>query len=169
MLPSKEFTKMDISRKTDYALRMLTMLAEGDESLLSVRTAAEAVDVPYSFARSIQHGLVQAGIVESLRGVRGGMRLRLDPSEITIRQIVEAVQGPLVMNDCTAEEGVCPRMDCCCYHPIWAGAQELLRDYLDSVSLDDVVNRRQYPAVDVKFTDRARFAEYASCGKVCGK
>ena len=72
---------MDISRKTDYALRMLAMLAEGNKSLLSVRTAAEAVDVPYSFARSIQHGLVQAGIVESLRGVRGGMRLRLKPSE----------------------------------------------------------------------------------------
>ena len=140
---------MDISRKTDYALRMLAMLAEGNKSLLSVRTAAEAVDVPYSFARSIQHGLVQAGIVESLRGVRGGMRLRLKPSEITIRQIVEAVQGPLVMNDCTADEGMCPRMECCCYHPIWAGAQELLRDYLDSVTLDDVVNHRQYPAVDV--------------------
>ena len=107
--------------------------------------------------------------MESLRGVRGGMRLRLKPSEITIRQIVEAVQGPLVMNDCTAEEGMCPRMECCCYHPIWAGAQELLRDYLDSVTLDDVVNHRQYPAVDVKFTDRDRFVEYASCGKVCGK
>lgn len=169
MLFSKEFAQMDISRKTDYALRMLAMLAEGDESLLSVRTAAEAVDVPYSFARSIQHGLVQAGIVESLRGVRGGMRLRLEPSEITIRQIVEAVQGSLVMNDCTAEDGVCPRMDGCCYHPIWVGAQELLRDYLDSVTLDDVVNHRQYPAVDVKFTDRARFPEYASCGRVCGK
>ena len=89
--------------------------------------------------------------------------------KITIRQIVEAVQGPLVMNDCTADEGMCPRMECCCYHPIWAGAQELLRDYLDSVTLDDVVNHRQYPAVDVKFTDRDRFVEYASCGKVCGK
>ncbi len=108
---------MDISRKTDYALRMLSMLAEGEDCLLSVRTAAESVDVPYSFARSIQHGLVQAGIIESLRGVRGGMRLKVDPKEVTIRQIVEAVQGPLVMNDCTAEDGVCPRMDGCCYHP----------------------------------------------------
>ena len=80
---------MDISRKTDYALRMLSMLAEGEDCLLSVRTAAESVDVPYSFARSIQHGLVQAGIIESLRGVRGGMRLKVDPKDVTIRQIVE--------------------------------------------------------------------------------
>lgn len=88
---------MDISRKTDYALRMLAMLVQGEDHLLSVRTAAEEVDVPYSFARSIQHGLVQAGIVESLRGVHGGMRLKVDPAEVTIREIVEAVQGPLVM------------------------------------------------------------------------
>lgn len=158
---------MDISRKTDYALRMLSMLAEGEDSLLSVRTAAETVDVPYSFARSIQYGLVQAGIIESLRGVRGGMRLKVDHKDVTIRQIVEAVQGPLVMNDCTAEDGICPRMDECCYHPLWIGAQELLRNYLDSVTLDDVVNRRQHPAVDPKFADRSRFPEYAGCSRGC--
>ena len=158
---------MDISRKTDYALRMLAMLVQGEGNLLSVRTAAEEVDVPYSFARSIQHGLVRAGIVESLRGVHGGMRLKVDPAEVTIRQIVEAVQGPLVMNDCTADDVVCPRSSGCCYHPIWSGAQALMHSYLDSVTLDDVVNRRQNPAVDAKFADRARFAEYAVCGERC--
>lgn len=158
---------MDISRKTDYALRMLSMLVSGEDGLLSVRTAAEQVDVPYSFARSIQHGLVQAGIVESLRGVHGGMRLKVDPSEVTIRQIVEAVQGPLVMNDCTAEDGVCPRMDGCCYHSIWMGAQALMHSYLDSITLDDVVNKRTAPAVDPKFADRERFAEYACCRSGC--
>lgn len=158
---------MDISRKTDYALRMLSMLAEGENCLLSVRAAAESVDVPYSFARSIQHGLVQAGIIESLRGVRGGMRLKVDPKEVTIRQIVEAVQGPLVMNDCTADDGVCPRMDGCCYHPLWMGAQELLRSYLDSVTLDDVVNHGKNPAVEAKFADRECFHEYAQCSRGC--
>ena len=130
---------MDISRKTDYALRMLAMLAEDPERLLSVRTAAEEVNVPYSFARSIQHGLVQAGIVESLRGVHGGMRLKVSPDDVTIRQVVEAVQGPMVMNDCTAPDGDCARMGTCCYHPLWAGAQALMRDYLDSVSLGDAI------------------------------
>ena len=155
--------KMDISRKTDYALRMLAMLAEDPECLLSVRTAAEEVNVPYSFARSIQHGLVQAGIVESLRGVHGGMRLKVSPDDVTIRQVVEAVQGPMVMNDCTAPDGDCARMGACCYHPLWAGAQALMRDYLDSVSLGDIVAHRQFPAVDPKFADREAFPEYATC------
>ena len=158
---------MDISRKTDYALRMLSMLVEHEDGLLSVRTAAEQVSVPYSFARSIQHGLVQAGIVESLRGVHGGMRLKIDPAEVTVRQIVEAVQGPMLVNDCTADDADCPRMNSCCYHPIWVGTQALVRSYLDSVTLDDVVHGKRNPAVDVRFTDRDRFNEYADCSKAC--
>lgn len=158
---------MDISRKTDYALRMLSMLVQDQDGLLSVRAAAEQVGVPYSFARSIQHGLVQAGIVESLRGVRGGMRLKVDPDKVTIRQIVEAVQGPLTINDCTALEGDCPRKSNCCYHPIWAGTQALVRSYLDSITLDDVVNCKRAPAVDPKFADRSAFASYVPCGEGC--
>ena len=158
---------MDISRKTDYALRMLSMLVKDEDNLLSVRTAAEQVGVPYSFARSIQHGLVQAGIVESLRGVHGGMRLKIDPADITIRQVVEAVQGPLVMNDCTVDESSCSRSNTCCYHPIWVGTQALVYSYLDSVTLDDVVNGKKMPAVDPKFANRDAFPAYVSCAEGC--
>lgn len=154
---------MDISRKTDYALRILSMLVESGDELLSVRVAAEQVDVPYSFARSIQHGLVQAGIIESLRGVRGGMRLKADPEELTIYDIVRAVQGPFVINECTAAGSDCPRMETCCFHPLWMGAEALLNDYLSSVTLADVVEGRRFPAVDAKFADRGAFAEYAHC------
>lgn len=159
---------MDISRKTDYALRMLSMLVKDEDSLLSVRTAAEEVGVPYSFARSIQHGLVQAGIVESLRGVHGGMRLKVDPAQITIREVVEAVQGPLVMNDCTSYDMNCSRQATCCYHPIWVGTQALVYSYLDSITLDDVVNGKRCPAVDPKFADRDAFCDYVSCFEGCG-
>ena len=62
---------MDISRKTDYALRMLTDLVRTPAGVVSVRSAADGNGVPYSFARSIQHDLSRAGIIESLRGSRG--------------------------------------------------------------------------------------------------
>ena len=147
---------------------MFAMLADGENNLLSVRAAAEQVDVPYSFARSIQHGLVQVGIVESLRGVHGGMRLKADPNDVIIRQIVEAhAQGPMVMNDCTANGAECPRMNSCCYHSVWMGAQALMVDYLDSVTLADVVQGTLAPAVDAKFANRESFAEYVSCAEKC--
>ena len=154
---------MDISRKTDYALRILSMLVNNEDQLLSVRAAAEEVDVPYSFARSIQHELVRAGIIESLRGVHGGMRLKVDPAKISMREVVEAVQGPLCVNDCTASDALCPRISACCYHPLWAGAQALLASYLDSVSLADVVNGSAFPSVDPKFCDPAAFPGYVGC------
>ena len=95
------------------------------------------------------------------------MRLKVSPDDVTIRQVVEAVQGPMVMNDCTAPDGDCARMGTCCYHPLWAGAQALMRDYLDSVSLGDIVAHRRFPAVDPKFADRDAFPEYAACTYAC--
>lgn len=151
---------MGISRKTDYALRMLSILAEDKGKLLSVRAIAELVDVPYSFARSIQRCLVEAGIVESVRGVYGGMRLKVDSKALTVRSVVEAVQGPLFLNECTGDAAECSRAGTCCYHPLWVGAQEVINSYLDSVTLDDVVNHRRYPAVDPMFADREQFPEY---------
>lgn len=157
---------MDISRKADYALRILSILATSESDLLSVRVAAEQVDVPYSFARSIQHGLAQAGIIESLRGVHGGMRLKADPSELTIYQILEAVQGPFAINECTVPENECPRKPSCCFHPLWLGAEALMRDYLSSITLADVVTWGKFPAVDEKFTDRSAFMTYADCSSL---
>ena len=154
---------MDISRKTDYALRILALLVDRGDAMVSVRTAAEEMDVPYSFARSIQHELVQAGIIESLRGVHGGMRLKVDPAQLTMRQVVEASQGPLVMNDCIAPQGDCARLAQCCYHPLWMGAQALLANYLDSVTLADVVHGAKNPSVDMQFTDPDAFERYARC------
>lgn len=154
---------MDISRKTDYALRILAMLVENGNELLSVRVAAEEVDVPYSFARSIQHGLVQAGIIESLRGVRGGMRLKVDPAEVTVYEIIKAVQGPFAINECTAPDGDCPRISSCCFHPLWLGVEALVGDYLSSVTLADVVAWKRFPAVNERFTDPKAFLSYAEC------
>lgn len=154
---------MNISRKADYALRILSILATNKEELLSVRVAAEQVDVPYSFARSIQHGLAQTGIIESLRGVHGGMRLKVDPSKITLCEIIEAVQGPFAVNECTAPGAQCARMDSCCFHPLWVGTEALLRDYLSSVTLQDVVTWENFPAVDKKFADPQQFLSYADC------
>lgn len=145
---------MDISRKTDYALRMLTALVREPSGVISVRTAADANGVPYSFARSIQRDLAEAGIVESLRGARGGMRLVSAPSRVTLLSIVEAMQGPLVLSACESsgpECSACPRMASCHLNPIWVGAQELLESYLGSVTLEDIVRGRAKPVVDERF------------------
>lgn len=146
---------MDISRKTDYALRMLAELVRESSGVVSVRSAADQNNVPYSFARSIQRDLVQAGVIESIRGSRGGMRLVADPSTVTLLDVVEAVQGPLAISGCAAagpDGGECPRAIACGYNPIWRGAQELLDSYLSSVTLAEAVSGRARPVADARFT-----------------
>lgn len=148
---------MGISRKTDYALRMLAALVREPAGVISVRAAADGNDVPYSFARSIQHDLVRAGMIESLRGSRGGMRLAMDPAKVTLLQVVEAIQGPVLVSSCSSagpDGGVCPRAATCRFNPIWAGARELLSEYLASVSLADVVSGDACPVVGERFTRR---------------
>lgn len=141
---------MDISHKTDYALRMMAELVKTGDGVLSVRTAADTNDIPYSFARSIQHDLVRAGLVESVRGSHGGMRLAVDPNEVTLLQVVEAVQGPVEVSGCDyagPDGGACPRMSFCRFNPVWDGARELLSSYFSSVTLSEVVNGTKQPSV----------------------
>lgn len=139
---------MEISRKTDYALRMIAELVTVGGPVVSVRQAAENHGVPYSFARSIQHDLVRAGIVESVRGSHGGMRLLVDPRTTTLRTVVEAVQGPIYVATCDSAgegDGPCPFQVECDFNPIWCEAERLLRDYFDSVTLHQVVIERRCP------------------------
>lgn len=146
---------MEISRKTDYALRMLAALVCDPSGVLSVRTAAKENGVPYSFARSIQHDLAVAGIVENARGASGGMRLAVDPHDVTLLQLVEAVQGPIVVSGCFGADGTdgpCQRLGGCHFSPVWCNAERMLRKFFSSVTLYQAVVERTTPVFDGTFT-----------------
>ena len=141
-------SRMEIARKTDYALRMLATLATDPAGVVSVREVARANGVPYSFARSIQHDLALAGIVENSRGANGGMRLAVDPREVTLLCLVEAVQGPLALCGCDAagaDGGPCERRGACGFNPIWCNAEAMLRSFFGSVTLWQVVEEGCVP------------------------
>ena len=143
---------MEIPRKTDYALRMLADLVRNPDGVVSVRTAARDNDIPYSFARSIQHDLALAGIVTNSRGAAGGMRLAVDPARTTLLELIEAVQGPVLVGGCVAAEGqACPRRACCCFNPVWCTAERLLRSLFSTVTLHQLVVEGLSPAFEGSF------------------
>lgn len=161
---------MEISKKTDYALRMLASLVLDPDGVVSVRTAARESGVPYSFARSIQHDLALAGIVENTRGAAGGMRLSIDPKEVTLLEIVEAVQGPVLVASCDAgEEGPCPRQGTCRYTAVWCNSERLLRSFFSSVTLHQLVAERVSPVFEGGFRlvpeREARAAAHLAAGE----
>lgn len=145
---------MEISKKADYALRMLAALVRDPSGVVSVRVAAKENAVPYSFARAIQHDLAHAGIVENSRGASGGMRLACDPEKTTLLQLVEAVQGPIVVGGCLDAEGsdgVCPRLAGCPFSPVWCNAERLLKSFYSSVTLTQLVREGLSPSFEGTF------------------
>jgi len=101
-----------IKRETDYALRALAKLARDDECL-PVSALAEQEDIPEVFLRKIMQELKAAGIVESRQGPFGGYLLNSPAEELSVLDVLEAVQGPLVMNECFAEPEICSRVEFC--------------------------------------------------------
>jgi Rrf2 family protein len=130
---------MEVSRRTDYAIRILLDLLRSDGAPISVRAIAERQEVPYAFARGIGRDLVSAGMVESSRGVNGGFVLSRDPKGLSVLEIVEAMQGPISCAVCTNDPGWCGRMGDCTVHSVWSGADELLKEYLGGKSLAGLI------------------------------
>ncbi len=116
--------KMLITRETDYAIRTVVYLARESDRVANVAEVAEAMRIPKSFLAKIVQRLAKKKLVESLRGVHGGFRLAMDPKEITVLAILEAIQGVASINMCVAGRGKCGLSPTCAVHPIWVDMRE---------------------------------------------
>jgi Rrf2 family protein len=134
---------VEITRRTDYAIRLMLALAEAGGGPVSVRERAERQQVPYAFARGIQRELVAAGLATTTRGATGGLSLARPASEITLLDVIEAVEGPIALNICTADPDWCQRMGACSVHQVWRGADDLVKEYFGSKSLAGLVGGKE--------------------------
>jgi Rrf2 family protein len=135
-----------VSTRGDYASRALLSLAlhAGDtERPTAVRDIAERTGLPQPYLEQILLALKGAGLVRSKRGVGGGYVLARDPSEITLGQIVSAVDGPIVAGDFGEphQNGACDHEGQCVLLAVWADVGQRMRDHLDSYTLADMVRQ----------------------------
>src|SRR5271154_2409326 len=135
---------MRVSTRGDYASRALLSLAlHGAEMPTSVRDIAERTGLPQPYLEQILLALKGAGIVRSKRGVGGGYVLARAPEEITLAQIVSAVDGPIAAGDFGAphQNGACDHEGQCVLLSLWAEVGDHMRRHLDSFTLADMVTR----------------------------
>ncbi len=130
---------MDITRRSDYALRILRAAYRARGEYRSVAQIAEEEGVPYAFARSIQHDLVASGLLETARGAKGGTALAVEPSQVSMFSVIEAVGGSLSMAPCGGVPSHCGKHDRCAFHGLWKGADSLIRDYFSRITLAEVL------------------------------
>ncbi len=135
-----------VSTRGDYAARALLSLALHAEegcSPTSVRDIAERTGLPQPYLEQILLALKGAGLVRSKRGVGGGYVLARRPTDITLGEIVSAVDGPIVAGDFGRphEDGACDHEGQCVLLGVWADVGDHMRRHLDSFSLADCVSR----------------------------
>ena len=131
---------LQITRDGEYAVRaILHMSAEPVGTLSLISEIAEAQEVPRSYLSKIMQHLVKAGLVKSRRGARGGFFLARRPQEITLRQAIEAIEGPIFLNVCLIKKGECHRDEFCPVHQVWQEAQRKLMEVLDNKTMAQLV------------------------------
>ncbi|HEX8947629.1 MAG TPA: Rrf2 family transcriptional regulator [Dissulfurispiraceae bacterium] len=123
---------MQITRETDYAVRCVLFLAGREDEVSMIDGISKGMCVPKSFLAKILQKLTRAGIVKSYRGVKGGFQLAKKPGEISLLDVIEAIQGPVVMNVCALDDKLCQFSKTCAVHPVWVEVRGMVEQVLRS-------------------------------------
>lgn len=125
-----------LTKAGEYGLRAIRYMVEnGHEERISIGDISIDKKIPEPFLRKLFKPLVQQGIVNSTRGVSGGVRLSRAPEDITVLEVVEALEGPLALNECLLEDNSCEFLSGCGMHDVWDEAQSAMAKVLRSRNL----------------------------------
>ena len=120
----------------DYAIRAMLHLAGEDlNKNVQIQDISKKWDIPENFLRKIIPLLAKVGLVMSVRGSGGGIKLAKSPNEITALDVIETVEGKIFLNKCLFSDDICDRSDWCSMHEVWEEAQESLKSVLKSKSI----------------------------------
>jgi len=127
---------LQLTRGGEYAIRAMTYLTKRPVGeISSLHEVGVEQDIPESFLAKIFQNLVHADLVVSQRGAHGGFSLARPAAAITVREVVEAIDGPIALNGCVLRPGDCRRSGDCRMHEVWVLAQERMMDVLGEVTL----------------------------------
>lgn len=128
---------MRITRQADYATRTIYYLANLEpDQRASTQSIAHAHKIPSSFLSKIISRLSVAGLIRTTRGFRGGVSLAHPPSKISLLDVLEAIDGPIVVNDCIETNDDCEYNEECPLGPFWCDTQEMLVGWLKQATFD---------------------------------
>ena len=139
---------MQITRQADYAVRAVLYLAKlGPEQRAATSQIAQEEQIPPSFLAKIVSQLSVAGLLQTSRGARGGVSLARSPQEISLLEVVEAIDGPIMLNECVSGNGTCNFNDNCPMRPIWCETQTELVLRLKATTFDRFLTNGHSKAV----------------------
>ena len=132
--------QLELSSEGRYALRALIYLALVGEQATADRVSAEA-HIPRRLLARILAKLSHAGLVQSEQGRGGGSRLARPAGKITLREAVEAIEGPFGLIRCIMEDRACGEGAPCGMHEAWEEGQQVILEYLGTQTIDEFISR----------------------------
>jgi FeS assembly SUF system regulator len=129
-----------VTKLTDYATVVLTALAARPDAVLSAAELADRAGLEMPTVAKLLKPLAQAGLVEGFRGTNGGYRLARAASQISLVEIVEAMEGPLGMTECSVHAGACGIEHSCGVRANWRRINDVVADALRSVTLAQMLD-----------------------------
>lgn len=135
---------MRISTKGRYALRLMLDLAEHQgDGCVSLKDVAQRQDVSKKYLEQIVPTLSRAGFLLTNRGYQGGYRLARAPQDYTVGEILRLTEGGLAPVACLDQHpNPCPRCGECATLPMWEGLERVIRNYLDGITLQDLLEQQ---------------------------
>jgi Rrf2 family protein len=134
---------MYVSREADYAIRCILHMTREPGSIFVVHEIAGPQGIPRSFLAKILQKLAKAGLVTSVRGIKGGFQLARKPEEITILDVIRGVQGPAALNICVLDSKSCFRSSFCSVHPVWVELQDVIEKKLMRYTMKRLLQEEQ--------------------------
>lgn len=132
---------MQITRQADYAIRAVLYVARlSDNERAATSQIAKEQKIPPSFLAKIISQLSIAGLLQTSRGARGGVTLAKNPADISLLDVVEAIDGPIALNECVHDDGACNFSGDCPMRPIWCEVQNDLVKKLKSTNFAQFID-----------------------------
>ena len=131
-----------LSRTTDYGIVLLAHLAAHEDAAtlptLNAREVAAGTQIPAPMVSKILKSLARGGLLVSHRGAKGGYSLARQPEQITVPQMIAALEGPIGLTECTVHPGACPQELSCHVREPWQRINQAVRDALSRITLADL-------------------------------
>ena len=137
---------MKISTKGRYALRMLLDTAENQKGgYVALKDIAQRQNISKKYLEQIALQLSQAGVLRAVRGHQGGYMLVKPPAEYTVGDVLRITEGSLAPVACLDQQpNLCERCGICMTLPVWQGLDRVIADYVDGITLQDILDRKNF-------------------------
>ena len=139
-----------ITRLTDYGVLLMTQLAAEPECLHNAAELATHANIPMPTVSKILKMLMKHGLLESIRGAGGGYRLTRRPEDVSVQDIIVALEGPIALTECNLQANACEQKPHCTVSRSWQRINHALRDALADITLADMTRPDFRPRLTIR-------------------